>query len=107
MILEIFFVNKNIKIDAFLCIKKNNFFHKLEFTNVTIYSLASYEQASNNKILDFSPMVKEEYKPDTDPWRKKITYFFCLEGSPISESLSQFLVQQCQQLQKIMLKKLP
>lgn len=49
-------------------------------------------------------MVKEEYKPDTDPWRKKITYFFCLEGSPISESLSQFLVQQCQQLQKIMLK---
>lgn len=50
VILEIFFVNKNIKIDAFLCIKKNNFFHKLEFTNVTICSLASYEQASNNKL---------------------------------------------------------
>lgn len=44
VILEIFFVNKNIKIDAFLCIKKNNFFHKLEFTNVTIYSLGQQQQ---------------------------------------------------------------
>lgn len=52
VILEIFFVNKKIKIiiDAFLCIKKINFVYKLEFTNVTIYSLASYKQASNNKL---------------------------------------------------------
>lgn len=26
------------------------------------------------QALDFSPMVKQEYKPDTDPWRKKITF---------------------------------
>ena len=50
VILEIFFVNKKIKIDSFLCIKKNNFFHKLEFSDVTIYSLASYKQASSNKL---------------------------------------------------------
>lgn len=44
--------------------------------------------------------MRQDHKPDTDPRRKKIIDFFALEGSSIPESVSQFLVQQCQQLQR-------
>lgn len=87
--------------------KKEYFFHKLEFTNVTIYSLASIM----NRPATTSFRFFSHGEAGVQTWHRSMeeenNLFLLFVRFTYFLTLSQFLVQQCQLLQKIMLKKLP